>query len=219
MTTRILLVDDHELMREGLRSILEKEEGVKIVGEASSGRQAVVLSGTLEPDVVVMDVGMKDLNGIDATRQIRSEFPDVQVIALSSYSDGRYVSAMLKAGACGYVLKANAYADLRKALEAARQGKSFLCPEVTKAVVDASLHGPGPGPGSGAEPSALSEREREVLQLLAEGLTSPQIGKRLYIATSTVETHRRSIMHKLDIHSVADLTKWAIREGLTQLEG
>jgi DNA-binding NarL/FixJ family response regulator len=215
MTTRILLVDDHELMREGLRSILEKEEGVEIVGEASSGRQAVALSGRLEPDVVVMDVGMKDLNGIDATRQIRSEFPEVQVIALSSYSDGRYVSAMLKAGACGYVLKANAYADLRKALEAARQGKSFLCPEVTKAVVDASLH----GPGSGAEPSALSEREREVLQLLAEGLTSPQIGKRLYIATSTVETHRRSIMHKLDIHSVADLTKWAIREGLTQLEG
>ena len=214
MTTRILLVDDHELMREGLRSILEGEENVEIVGETSSGREAVALSRTLEPDVVVMDVGMKDLNGIDATRQIRGEFPGVQVIALSSHSDSRYVSAMLEAGACGYVLKANAYADLREALQAARQGKSYLCAEVTRGVVDASLH----GSQSGVDPSVLSEREREVLQLLAEGLSSPQIGKRLFIATSTVETHRRSIMRKLDIHSVADLTKWAIREGLTQLE-
>jgi len=214
MMTRILLVDDHELMREGLRSILEGEDNVEIVGEASSGREAVVLSRTLEPDVVVMDVGMKDLNGIDATRQIRSEFPGVQVIALSSHSDSRYVNAILEAGACGYLLKANAYADLRKALQAARQGNNYLCAEVTKGVVDASLH----GPRSGVEPAVLSEREREVLQLLAEGLTSPEIGKRLFIATSTVETHRRSIMRKLGIHSVADLTKWAIREGLTQLE-
>jgi two-component system NarL family response regulator len=212
MTTRILLVDDHELMREGLRSILEKDKDVEIVGETSSGREAVALARTLEPDVVVMDVGMKDLNGIDASRQIRSEFPDVQVIALSSHSDSRYVSAMLEAGACGYVLKANAYADLREALRAAQQGKIYLCAEVTRAVVDASLRGGGP------VASVLSEREREVLQLLAEGLTSPQIGKRLYIATSTVETHRRAIMRKLDIHSVADLTKWAIREGLTPLE-
>lgn len=214
MVTRILLVDDHELMREGLRSILEREDGVQIVGEASSGREAVVLSRTLEPDVVVMDVGMKDLNGIDATRQIRTELPKVQVIALSSHSDRRYVSAMLEAGACGYLLKANASSDLRKALKASRQGKSYLCAEVTKGVVDASLH----GPRSGVEPSLLSEREREVLQLLAEGLSSPQIGKRLYIATVTVETHRRSIMRKLDLHSVADLTKWAISEGLTELE-
>jgi len=216
MTTRILLVDDHELMREGLRSILEGEDNVEIVGEASSGREAVVLSRTLEPDVVVMDVGMKDLNGIDATRQIRREFPEIQVIALSSHSDSRYVSAILEAGACGYLLKANAYADLRKALQAAQQGKNYLCAEVTKGVVDASLH----ESASRVDPAVLvlSEREREVLQLLAEGLTSPQIGKRLFIATSTVETHRRSIMRKLGIHSVADLTKWAIREGLTQLE-
>jgi DNA-binding NarL/FixJ family response regulator len=214
MMTRILLVDDHELMREGLRSILKNEANVEIVGEASSGREAVSLSRTLDPDVVVMDVGMKDLNGIDATRQIRRELPHIQVIALSCHSDSRYVSAIFDAGACGYLLKANAYADLRQALQAARQGKSYLCAEVTKGVVNASLH----GPRSGVDPSVLSEREREVLQLLAEGLTSPQIGKRLFIATSTVETHRRSIMHKLEIHTVADLTKWAIREGLTQLE-
>jgi DNA-binding NarL/FixJ family response regulator len=214
MKTRILLVDDHELMREGLRSIIAREQNVEIVGEAASGREAVSLSRSLVPDVIVMDVGMKDLNGIDATRQIRRELPGVQIIALSSHSDSRYVSAILEAGACGYVLKANAYADLRKALQAAGQGKNYLCPEVTKGVVAASLS----GARTRVDPSVLSEREREVLQLLAEGLSSPQIGKRLYIATSTVETHRRSIIRKLEIHTVADLTKWAIREGLTELE-
>ena len=150
-----------------------------------------------------MDVAMKDLNGIDATRQIRAACPEVQVIALSSHSDSRYVSAMLDAGACGYVLKANAYDDLRQALDAARQGKSYLCADVTKGVVDASLR----GAGAVTACASLSEREREVLQLLAEGLSSPQIGKRLFVATSTVETHRRNIMRKLGIHSVADLTK------------
>ena len=214
--TRILLVDDHELMREGLRSILKGEHDVEIVGEASSGRDAVEFSRTLAPDVVVMDVGMKDLNGIDATRQIRHEFPAIQVIALSSHSDTRYVRSMLDAGACAYVLKANAYADLHRALQAARQGKSYLCADVTRAVVEASRVGLG---SEEAPAVPLSDREREVLQLLAEGLSSPQIGKRLFIATSTVETHRRSIMRKLEIHNVADLTKWAIREGLTQLEG
>lgn len=214
MKTRILLVDDHELMREGLRSILEKEEGVEIAGECASGREAVALARELEPDVVVMDVGMKDLNGIEATRQIRSELPKVEVIALSSHSDSRYVSAMLEAGACGYVLKANAYSDLRRALQAARDHKSFLCADVTHGVVSASIGGSRSAEG----PTVLSDREREVIQLLAEGLSSREIGKRLFIATSTVETHRRSIMRKLDIHNVPDLTKWAIREGLTELE-
>jgi DNA-binding NarL/FixJ family response regulator len=214
LKTRILLVDDHELMREGLRSILEDEEGVEIVGECSGGREAVALALQLEPEIVVMDVGMKDMNGIEATRQIRAELPEVEVIALSSHSDSRYVNAMLEAGACGYVLKANAYADLRRALTAARQHKSFLCAEVTHGVVSASLS----GPRGGDVPAMLSSREREVLQLLAEGLSSPQISKHLFIATSTVETHRRSIMRKLALHNVADLTKWAIREGLTELE-
>ena len=213
MRIRVLLVDDHELLRQGLRSILEKDENVEVVGESSGGRDAVALVRALSPDAVVMDVAMKDLNGIDATRQIRTEFPKIQVIALSSHSDSRYVSAMLDAGACAYVLKANAYADLRAALDAARQGKSFLCADITKAVVDASLQ----NTHVVKDRELLSEREREVLQLLAEGLTSPQIGKRLFIATSTVETHRRSVMRKLELHNVADLTKWAIREGLTQL--
>ena len=210
---RVLLVDDHELMRQGLRSILEREGDVEVVGEAASGRAALELARTLTPDVVVMDVAMQEQNGIEATRQIRSTCPNVKVLALSSHSDARYVTAMLEAGACGYVLKANAYDDLRRALDAARLGRSYLCADVTESVVGASLR------GAGANPVAqLSGREREVLQLLAEGLSSPEIGKRLFIATSTVETHRRNIMRRLEIHSVADLTKYAIREGLTSLE-
>ena len=216
MTIRVLLVDDHELMRQGLRSILDREEHVEVVGEAASGREAVELARTLAPDVVVMDVAMKDLNGIEATRQIRAECQDVKVLALSSHSDSRYVSAILDAGACGYVLKANAYDDLRRALEAARQGKSYLCPDVTQAVVGASLRRTEGSTDSAH--ASLSPREREVLQLLAEGLTSPQIGKRLFVATTTIDTHRRNVMRKLGIHSVADLTKYAIREGLTPLD-
>jgi len=213
---RVLLVDDHELMREGLRSILERESDVEVVGEAASGRAAVELARTLAPDVVVMDVAMKDSNGIEATRQLRAASPDVKVIALSSHSDSRYVSAMLDAGACGYVLKANAYDDLRRALGAAQQGKSYLCPDVTQNVVGASLG----HPGREADPShaLLSPREKEVLQLLAEGRSSPEIALRLFIATTTVETHRRNVMRKLGIHNVADLTKYAIREGLTSLD-
>jgi len=216
VTIRLLLVDDHELMRQGLRSILDRDQDVEVVGEAASGREAVELARRLSPDVVVMDVAMKDLNGIEATRQIRAECRGVKVIALSCHSDSRYVNAILDAGACGYVLKANAYDDLRRALEAASQGKSYLCPDVTQAVVGASLFGRGL-PTDSAHGS-LSPREMEVLQLLAEGLTSPQIGRRLFVAKTTVDSHRRKIMRKLGIHNVADLTKYAIREGLTPLE-
>ncbi len=213
MTIRLLLVDDHELMREGLRAILEREQDIEIVGEADNGRTAVQLACTLSPDVVVMDVAMKDMNGIEATRQIHAACPGIKVLALSSHSDRRYVSAILDAGACGYVLKANAFDDLRRAIEAARQGKSYLCPDVTQSVIGGSDRD-----GADSAGGSLSPREREVLQLLAEGLSSPQIGRRLFVATTTIETHRRNIVRKLGIHNVADLTKYAIREGLTSVE-
>lgn len=213
-TTRILLVDDHQMVREGLRAILERDRSVSVVGEAGSGREAVRLAQELNPDVVVMDVAMSDMNGIEATRQILSLSPRSRVVALSSHSDPRYVKAILEAGGSGYVLKANAYDQLLRAVQAASQGQKYLCTEVTAGVVDSAL---ARGlPGSAFE--ILGAREREVLQLLAEGSTSGQIASRLHVSTSTVETHRRNIMKKLDLHSVAELTKYAIREGLTPLE-
>lgn len=216
MTYRVLLVDDHELMRDGLRSILERENDVEVIGEASDGRTAVMLARTARPDIVVMDVMMRDLNGIEATRQILAESPRVKVIALSASADSRYVRAILEAGASAYVLKANAYENLRSAIDAAGRGKSYLSPEVTEAVIQASRGGSEHHADSVY--AGLSPREREVLQLLAEGMSSPEIGRRLFVATNTVETHRRNIMRKLDLHSVADLTKYAVREGVTSLE-
>jgi DNA-binding NarL/FixJ family response regulator len=212
--TRILLVDDHQLMREGLRSILEKDATFSVVGEASSGREAVRLAEKLRPDVVVMDVAMSDLNGIEATRQIRAVVPDTTVVALSSHSDRRYVKAMLDAGASSYVLKANAYDQLKRGVDAARKGLKYLCAEVTSQIIDSALE----EGTAGSVYEILGAREREVLQLLAEGLTSSQIAERLHVSTSTVETHRRNIMRKLDVHNVAELTKYAIREGLTPLD-
>jgi two-component system NarL family response regulator len=214
MSIRILLADDHRMLREALRTILESEEGFEVVGEAQDGRTAVEMTRTLTPDVIIMDIGMPDLNGVEATRQIKSDTPSTKVIALSMHSDRHYVLGMLKAGASGYVLKAAAYDELRRAVQVVCGGKNYLSPDITGVVVDAHLQGSFQ-PSTSA---ALGPREREIVQLLAEGHTSPQIAERLHISTSTVETHRRNIMKKLNLHSVAELTKYAIREGLTSLE-
>jgi DNA-binding NarL/FixJ family response regulator len=190
VTIRVLLADDHSVLREGLRSILESRTNVEVVGEAENGRVAVELARTLSPDVVVMDIGMRDLNGIEATRQIRDENADVGVIALSTHSDRRYVLAMLQAGAAGYVLKASAFDDLQRALDAVSAGKRYLSPEITGVVIDAGI---GPATGSDAPGHGpLGAREREVLQLLAEGHTSGEIAHRLHISTHTVDTHSPS---------------------------
>ena len=214
MTLRILLVDDHQMMREGLRAILEKVDGYSVVGEAGSGREAVRMVREISPDIVVMDVAMNDMNGIEATREIRANAPATQVVALSSYSDRRYVTAILDAGACAYVLKADAYGELQRAVEAASKRMKYLCAAVTSEVIESALQ----RGTNGSVYELLAPREREVLQLLAEGLTSSEMAKRLSVSTSTVETHRRNIMRKLDVHNVAELTKYAIREGLTSLE-
>jgi len=214
MTLRILLVDDHQMMREGLRAILEKVDGYSVVGEAGSGREAVRMVREISPDIVVMDVAMSDMNGIEATREIRANAPATQVVALSSYSDRRYVTAILDAGACAYVLKADAYDELQRAVEAASKRMKYLCAGVTSEVIESALE----RGLSGSVYDLLAPREREVLQLLAEGLTSPEMAKRLSIAISTIETHRGNIMRKLDVHNVAELTKYAIREGMTSLE-
>lgn len=216
MSIRVLLADDHQMLRDALRSMLESEGRLQVVGEAGDGRKAVSMARTLAPDIVVMDITMPDLNGVDATHQIKAENPAVKVIALSRHSDRRYVLRMLEAGASGYVLKAAAYDELRRAIQVVSEGKSYLSPDITGIVVDAHVRPPRDADAS--VDAALGPREREIVQLLAEGYTSPEIGKRLHISARTVETHRRNIMKKLGLHSVAELTKYAVREGLTPLD-
>lgn len=216
MSIRILLADDHQMLRDGLSSILASENDLEVVGEAGDGRTAVSMSRTLVPDVVVMDIAMPDLNGVEATRQIKRENPNVKVVALSMYPDRRYVIGMLEAGASGYVLKASAYDELRRAVRVVSQGKKYLSPDIVGVVVEAHVRST---PTSDTSPyKILGPREREIVQLLAEGNTSPQIAQQLYISTATVDTHRRNIMKKLGIHTVVELTKYAIREGLTTVD-
>src|SRR5688500_8135362 len=215
MATRILLVDDHTLMREGLRALLAGDSDNEIVGEASNGREALEMAARLTPDIIVMDVGMPDMNGFEATRQVGSISPRARVIALSTHNDKRYVLAMMESGARGYVVKSAAADELMRAIHTVTRNQIYLSPDIAGLVVDSYLGREYPEDGIGA--SLLGGREREVLQLLAEGKSSPEIAGVMHISVSTVETHRRNIMRKLDIHSVAELTKFAIREGLTQL--
>jgi DNA-binding NarL/FixJ family response regulator len=216
MSVRVLLVDDHTMMREGLRSLLVGVPDIEVVGEASDGRMAIDLARRLSPDVVVMDVGMPELNGVEATRRIRAENERVRVVALSTHTDKRYVHHMLEAGASGYVLKIAAHDELLRAVRAASLGKSYLSAEVAGSVVERSTHAHAGGEVSAY--STLGSREREVLQLVAEGKTSAETAKEMFISIKTVETHRRNIAQKLGLHGTADLTKYAVREGLTSLE-
>ena len=215
MATRILLVDDHALVREGLRALLTSDAETEVIGEASTGREALELARNLDPDVILMDVGMPDLNGFEATRQMKSTAPGARVIALSTHSDKRYVLAMLEAGARGYIVKSAAGEELVRAIETVNRNQIYLSPAIAGVVVDSYLGREYPEEGIGA--ALLGSREREVLQLLAEGKSSPEIAAVMHISVSTVETHRRNIMRNLDLHAVAELTKVAVREGLTQL--
>lgn len=210
---RILLADDHAMMRHGLRAILEKEMDMQLVDEAENGRDAVELARRTHPNVVVMDIGMPGLNGIDATREIIAENKNAKVIGLSMNSDRRYVLAMFAAGAVGYLPKDAPSSELILAIRTVLQNRTYVSPAVAETVVE-GLRASQPPP----EPKALSLREREVLQLLSEGRTSKDIASTLHVALATVETHRRQIMMKLGIHTIAELTKYAIREGLTALE-
>lgn len=214
MSIRVLLADDHRMVREALRSVLEREQDIEVVAEAGDGPAVLELVGQASPDIVVMDIGMPGLNGVDATRRLIAEHPGVKVVALSAYSDKRFVLEMLNAGALGYVIKASAGEELTRAIRAVMQNQTYLCPEVAGTVIDTVRC---PQPGATRPAGQLGRREREVLRLLAEGNSSPQIATRLHIATGTVDAHRRNIMQKLDLHSVAELTKYAIREGLTSV--
>lgn len=213
----ILLVDDHQMMRDGLRAVLERENDLRVTGEAADGRTALDLCGTLHPDLVVMDIGMPGLNGIEATRQVTSHHPRTKVVALSMNSDRRYVHAMFEAGAWAYLVKSSASDELIRAIRSVSHDEKYVSPAVANAVLDTFVV--GRAAGTPRDPRGeLSPREREVLQLLAEGMTSKEIANKLDLAVSTIETHRKQIMAKLELRSVAELTKFAIRSGLTTLE-
>jgi DNA-binding NarL/FixJ family response regulator len=188
---------------------------MEVIAEADNGRKAVRLALELAPDVVIMDIAMPELNGIEATRQIIAALPRIKVIALSMHADKRYVMEMLKAGGSGYILKDNAYEELARAIRTALKNQTYLSPQVTETVIGDYVQMALAASGSAF--SLLSAREREVLQLLAEGNSTAQIAERLCISVKTVETYRQHIIEKLDIRSIAELTKYAIREGLTSL--
>ncbi len=216
MSIKILLADDHKMMREGLRALIEEQPDMTVIAEAEDGRSAVQSAASLLPDVVIMDVSMPRLNGIEATRKIVAKLPHVKVLALSMYYDRKVVMEILKAGASGYLLKDCAFEELVCALHAVADDRTYLSQQITDVVIKEYARRLTK-PGSSVEP-VLSAREREVLQLLAEGNSTREIASHLEVSAKTVETYRKQIMLKLNIYSVAGLTKYAIREGLTFLE-
>lgn len=210
---RVLLADDHKLMRSGLRLLVEQQPEFRVVGEAGDGRQAVALAVELKPDVAVLDIGMPELNGIEAAHQITEQLPETAVVMLSMHSDESYVLRALKAGARGYLLKDSAEADLVQAILAVREGKSFFSPAVSQVLLEDYLRKLRK---TGAEDSyeLLSPREREILQLVAEGKSSKDVANLLNLSVYTVETHRANLMKKLNLKSMPELILYAVRKGV-----
>jgi DNA-binding NarL/FixJ family response regulator len=216
MSVRVILADDHTIVRHGLSKLLQQEQDMEVIAQARDGHSTVELTRELSPDMVIMDIGMPDLNGIEATRQIVREFPQVKVVGLSMHSGRKFVIEMLRAGASGYLLKDCALEELTTAVRTVLDGKIYLSPSISDVVVENFVRRSSKKDDSAF--SMLSQREREVLQLMAEGKTTKQIARRLHISPKTVEGHRLRLMTKLDMDSVAKLTKYAIQEGLTSAE-
>jgi len=214
---RVIIADDHKIFREGLRVLLESLGDIEILGEAENGRLLLKLIRKDEPDLVIVDVAMPDMNGIEAARQIKSFNPDIKVLALSMHSDSRFVTQMLKAGANGYLLKDCAFDELTVAMNTVSKNQVYLSPGITDLVVKAYLT-KNAEPGETTDTGVLTSREREILQLLAEGKSTQEIATALSISSKTVDTHRRQVMTKLDLHSVAELTQYAIRKGIIVLD-
>ena len=213
MNVNILLADDHQLFRDALRVLLEKEHGLKVVAEAGDGLEVISLAEQTQPDLVCLDIGMPGMNGIETARRLKKLNAGIRIIGISGLAEPRHVSEMMAAGALGYLTKAAAGEQLIEAIRTVMVGQRYLCPEAAQAHESApSSRAAAP---RGAPPASLGTRERQVLQLVAEGHTSIEIAGLLRMSPSTVDVHRRNIMRKLNLHSVAELTKYAIREGLT----
>jgi two-component system response regulator NreC len=215
MSIKIILADDHTMLRHGLSRSLEQEEDIDIVGQATNGHSTIELVNELLPDIVIMDIGMPDLNGIEATRRIAKDHPNVKIVGLSMYSSDKYVREMFRAGASGYLLKNCTFEELIEAVRSVANGKTYISPSISDMVVKEYASKPT---DEKSVFSVLTQREREVLQLFAEGRTTKQVGRCLHISPKTVEAHRLRIMDKLDIDNIAQLTKYAIQEGLTEAE-
>lgn len=216
MSIRVLIVDDHTLVREGIRALLQPHEDLEVVGEAADGREAIDRVGETRPDVVLMDIAMPRLGGLEATLEIRKSRPDAKVLVLSQYDDKEYVSRFLKAGACGYILKKAMGSELADAIRAVARGEAYLYPTVASHLVEAYLEG---GPGDDSDPyESLTDREKQVLKLIGEGLTHKEIGNVLGISPRTAIAHQSNISEKLDIHSKSGLIKFAIFKGVVKLD-
>jgi DNA-binding NarL/FixJ family response regulator len=211
----VLLVDDHTVVRQGLRALLKSEEDIEVIGEAENGRQAVTLARETPPDVVVMDVAMPLLNGLEATRQIVKLSPQIKVLVLTSYGDDDYVQQLMQAGATGYLLKQTAADELLMAIREVQRGKPFFSPSIAKRLRDQCQEAFKRG-HSTHKPGDLTSRETEVLQLIAEGFSNKQIAAELSISIKTVEKHRQQVMNKLNIHDVAGLTRYALSRGMVE---
>jgi two-component system response regulator NreC len=213
---KILIADDHGIVRQGLRSLIEKEPDMEVVGEAKDGLETVALAKQLTPDIIIMDVSMPNLNGIEATRMILTENPKIKIIVLSIHVERRIVKEILSAGAAGYVLKTYLFEELSRALRSVMVNGYYLSPKVTSIVVGEYLD--DSAKVQAGDKVSLTSREREVLQLIAEGKSSKQIALMLHVSQKTIETHRRKLLEKIEASGVAELTKYAIREGITSVE-
>ncbi len=215
MKTKILLVDDHKILRDGICSIVKGYPDMEVIGEAANGKAALQLVEELSPDIVIMDISMPDLNGIDATRMIIADNPNIKVIALSMHHDKQFVSEIFKAGASGYLLKDCAFDELEHAVNIVMDGKTYINPQIASLVIESLVN--QPQATSQKTFSLLTDREREVLQLISEGQSTKEIASKLSVSAKTIESHRRQVMGKLNIRNIAELTKYAIREGLTSV--
>ena len=213
---RILVADDHEVARKGIRAILESHPGWEVCGEASDGREAVATAATLKPDVLLLDIGMPNLNGLDASRQILATMPDARILILTIHDSEQVVREVLAVGARGFLLKSDAGRDLIAAVEALQNRRTFFTSKVAQMMLDGYLRPHSENENSNHQP-VLTPREREVIQLVAEGKTTKEIAIALSLSVKTAETHRTNLMRKLDLHSVADLTLYAVRNGIVQV--
>jgi DNA-binding NarL/FixJ family response regulator len=214
MAIKVLLADDHGILRQGIQALIEKQSDIEVVGQAGNGLMAVEMTRQLHPDVVILDVSMPVLNGIEATRQIKSELPEVKVLALSVHANKEFILAMVKAGASGYMLKECVLDDLIQAINAVVAGQSYLSPQIASIILE-SITKDSIFDAAGSSHETLTSKEKQILQLLTEGKSAKRIASQLSLSVKTIEASRRHIMEKAEVDNLAGLTKYAIREGLT----